>query len=84
MPPQTSADLSVMPLLLLCSMSDVLLKHFFTPLLCVFLFLQSQVAEKGRELKELRDTLAVIVKEKEKLEGVSKSYHFLLYRLLPL
>ncbi|XP_076004532.1 tax1-binding protein 1 homolog B isoform X2 [Genypterus blacodes] len=30
---------------------------------------KSQVAEKGRELKELKDTLAVIVKEKEKLEG---------------
>ncbi|KAF7669458.1 hypothetical protein LDENG_00186590 [Lucifuga dentata] len=30
---------------------------------------KSQVAEKGRELKELKDTLALIVKEKEKLEG---------------
>lgn len=39
---------------------------------------QSQVAEKGRELKELKDTLAALVKEKEKLEGVSNSFHFLL------
>ncbi|TKS81959.1 Tax1-binding protein 1 -like protein B [Collichthys lucidus] len=30
---------------------------------------KSQVAEKGRELKELKDTLALVVKEKEKLEG---------------
>lgn len=30
---------------------------------------KSQVAEKGRELKELRDTFALVVKEKEKLEG---------------
>ncbi|KAI3360961.1 hypothetical protein L3Q82_013160 [Scortum barcoo] len=30
---------------------------------------KSQVAEKGRELKELKDTLTLIVKEKEKLEG---------------
>lgn len=29
---------------------------------------KSQVAEKGRELKELKDTLALVVKEKEKLE----------------
>ncbi|CAI5662586.1 unnamed protein product [Oreochromis niloticus] len=31
--------------------------------------LMSQVAEKGRELKELKDTLALVMKEKEKLEG---------------
>ncbi|XP_044063415.1 tax1-binding protein 1 homolog B isoform X6 [Siniperca chuatsi] len=31
--------------------------------------LVSQVAEKGRELKELKDTLAIFVKEKEKVEG---------------
>ncbi|GAA6227130.1 tax1-binding protein 1 homolog B-like [Lates japonicus] len=31
--------------------------------------LVSQVAEKGRELKELKETLALVVKEKEKLEG---------------
>ncbi|XP_051263717.1 tax1-binding protein 1 homolog B isoform X1 [Dicentrarchus labrax] len=30
---------------------------------------KGQVAEKGRELKELKDTLALVVKEKEKLEG---------------
>ncbi|XP_070691079.1 tax1-binding protein 1 homolog B isoform X1 [Pempheris klunzingeri] len=30
---------------------------------------KSQVAEKGRELKELKDTLTLVVKEKEKLEG---------------
>ncbi|XP_045901175.1 tax1-binding protein 1 homolog B isoform X2 [Micropterus dolomieu] len=30
--------------------------------------LVSQVAEKGRELKELKDTLALVVKEKEKVE----------------
>ncbi|KAM3872703.1 tax1-binding protein 1 homolog B [Diretmus argenteus] len=30
---------------------------------------KSQVAEKGRELKEMKDTLALLVKEKEKLEG---------------
>lgn len=30
---------------------------------------KSQVAEKGRELKELKDSLALVVKEKEKLEG---------------
>ncbi|KAK2844462.1 hypothetical protein Q5P01_011121 [Channa striata] len=30
---------------------------------------KSQVAEKGRELKELKDTLALVIKEKEKLEG---------------
>ncbi|XP_042345584.1 tax1-binding protein 1 homolog B isoform X2 [Plectropomus leopardus] len=30
---------------------------------------KSQVAEKGRELKELKDTLALVVKEKEKVEG---------------
>lgn len=29
---------------------------------------KSQVAEKGRELKELKDTLVLVVKEKEKLE----------------
>ncbi|KAF0045311.1 hypothetical protein F2P81_001840 [Scophthalmus maximus] len=32
---------------------------------------KSQVAEKGRELKELKVTLALVVKEKEKVEGVS-------------
>ncbi|CAJ1061720.1 tax1-binding protein 1 homolog B isoform X2 [Xyrichtys novacula] len=31
--------------------------------------LASQVAEKGREVKELKDTLSHVVKEKEKLEG---------------
>nr|XP_046254421.1 tax1-binding protein 1 homolog B [Scatophagus argus] len=30
---------------------------------------KSQVAEKGRELKELKDTLTLVIKEKEKLEG---------------
>ncbi|XP_034408812.1 tax1-binding protein 1 homolog B isoform X2 [Cyclopterus lumpus] len=30
---------------------------------------KSQVAEKGRELKDLKDTLALVVKEKEKVEG---------------
>ncbi|XP_022050190.2 tax1-binding protein 1 homolog B isoform X1 [Acanthochromis polyacanthus] len=30
---------------------------------------KSQVAEKGRELKELKDSFALVVKEKEKLEG---------------
>ncbi|XP_041843757.1 tax1-binding protein 1 homolog B isoform X3 [Melanotaenia boesemani] len=33
---------------------------------------KSQVAEKGRELKELKDMLAFVVKEKEKLEGELK------------
>ncbi|XP_070768062.1 tax1-binding protein 1 homolog B isoform X3 [Enoplosus armatus] len=33
---------------------------------------KSQVAEKGRELKELKDTLALVVKEKEKVEGLQK------------
>lgn len=42
---------------------------------------KSQVAEKGRELKELKDALALVVKAKEKLEGVSDSFHFLFYRL---
>lgn len=51
---------------------------------CVISLPQSQVAEKGRELKELKDTLALVVKEKEKLEGVGDSFHFLFYRLLPL
>ncbi|XP_062254547.1 tax1-binding protein 1 homolog B [Platichthys flesus] len=31
---------------------------------------KGQVAEKGRELKDLKDTLALVVKEKEKLEGL--------------
>lgn len=31
---------------------------------------QSQVAEKGREVKELRESLAVLAKEKDKLEEV--------------
>ncbi|XP_073341049.1 tax1-binding protein 1 homolog B isoform X2 [Pagrus major] len=35
---------------------------------------KSQVAEKGRELKELKDTLALVVKEKEKLEGYPVPY----------
>lgn len=30
---------------------------------------KSQIAVKGRELKELKETLALVVKEKEKLEG---------------
>lgn len=51
---------------------------------CVISLPQSQVAEKGRELKELKDTLALVVKEKEKLEGVGDSFHFLFYRPLPL
>ncbi|XP_054477825.1 tax1-binding protein 1 homolog B isoform X3 [Anoplopoma fimbria] len=34
---------------------------------------KSQVAEKGRELKELKDTLALVVKEKEKVEHSSSS-----------
>ena len=32
--------------------------------------MQSQVAEKGRKLMELQDTLTLLVKEKEKLEEV--------------
>ena len=40
------------------------------------------MAEKGRELKELKDTLALVLKDKEKVDGVSDS--FLFYRLLPL
>ncbi|GLD63578.1 tax1-binding protein 1 homolog B-like protein [Lates japonicus] len=35
---------------------------------------KSQVAEKGRELKELKETLALVVKEKEKLEGYPVPY----------
>lgn len=58
-------------------------KHVFIPFLFVLCLLQSQVAEKGREVKELKDTLALVVKEKEKLEGVSDSFHFLFYRLIP-
>ena len=58
---------------------------FLTLCHCVFVYgLQSQVAEKGREVKELKDTITVLMKEKEKLEGVSDSFHFLFYRLLPL
>ncbi|CAL8291054.1 unnamed protein product [Merluccius merluccius] len=35
---------------------------------------KSQVAEKGRELKDLKDTLTLLVKEKEKLEeGLNKA-----------
>uniref|UniRef100_A0A8C8E3U8 Tax1 (human T-cell leukemia virus type I) binding protein 1b n=1 Tax=Oryzias sinensis TaxID=183150 RepID=A0A8C8E3U8_9TELE len=34
---------------------------------------KSQVAEKGRELKELKDTLGLILKEKEKLEMEAQS-----------
>ncbi|XP_010774625.1 tax1-binding protein 1 homolog B isoform X1 [Notothenia coriiceps] len=30
---------------------------------------KSQVAEKGRELKELKDTLALVLKDKEKVDG---------------
>ena len=40
--------------------------------------LQSQVAEKGRKLKDLKDTLTLLVKEKEQLEGVGDHLHFLL------
>ncbi|XP_067366044.1 tax1-binding protein 1 homolog B isoform X4 [Channa argus] len=36
--------------------------------------LASQVAEKGRELKEVKDTLALVIKEKEKLEGYPVPY----------
>uniref|UniRef100_UPI0037E7231E tax1-binding protein 1 homolog B isoform X3 n=1 Tax=Semicossyphus pulcher TaxID=241346 RepID=UPI0037E7231E len=35
---------------------------------------KSQVAEKGRELKQLKDTLTLVVKEKEKLEGYPVPY----------
>lgn len=38
--------------------------------LLFFFIAQSQVAAKGRELKELKDSLAALSKEKEKLEGV--------------
>jgi len=48
--------------------------------LCVC-WLQSQLAEKGRELKDLKDTLTFLVKEKEMLEEVG---YVLLYRLLSL
>lgn len=48
--------------------------------LCVC-WLQSQLAEKGRELKDLKDTLTLLVKEKETLEEVE---HVLLYSFLPL
>lgn len=34
------------------------------------------MAEKGRELKELKDTLALVLKDKEKVDGVSDSFHF--------
>lgn len=44
-------------------MSFLVCLSFFSP--------QSQVAERGRELKELKDTLALVSKEKEKLQGVS-------------
>lgn len=40
-------------------------------MLVYFLLPQSQVAERGRELKELKDTLALLSKEKEKLQEVS-------------
>lgn len=43
---------------------------------------QGQVAEKGRELKELKDTFALVVKEKEKLEVVSDNFYTGFYRLL--
>lgn len=50
--------------------------------LCVLCLLQGQVAEKGRELKELKDTFALVVKEKEKLEVVSDNFYTGFYRLL--
>lgn len=50
---------------------------------CAISLLQSQVAEKGRELKELKDTLALELKEKEKLQEVGDNLSFF-YRLLPL
>ncbi|XP_028326025.1 tax1-binding protein 1 homolog B isoform X2 [Gouania willdenowi] len=34
--------------------------------------LMSNVAEKGRRLKEVKDTLTLVLKEKEKLEGLQK------------
>ncbi|XP_034144596.1 tax1-binding protein 1 homolog B isoform X2 [Esox lucius] len=34
---------------------------------------KSQVAQKGRELKELKDSLAALMKDKEKLEDLQKS-----------
>nr|XP_057941572.1 tax1-binding protein 1 homolog B isoform X2 [Doryrhamphus excisus] len=34
---------------------------------------KSQVAEKGREVKDLKDTLALVVREKEKLEELQKN-----------
>lgn len=55
-------------------------KSVFIPLLFVSCLPQSQVAEKGRELKDLRDKLALVVKEKEKLEGVSDSFLFSFYK----
>lgn len=54
---------------------NVSLFHF----ICVISSPQSQVAEKGRELKELKDTLALVLKEKEKLEGVGDTFHFLFF-----
>lgn len=49
---------------------------------CVHCLLQGQVAEKGRELKELKDKFALVVKEKEKLEVVSDNFYTGFYRLL--
>ncbi len=48
----------------------------------VFWF-QSQVAEKGRELKELKDSLFSLTKEKEKLERVC-AFVFIFRRSLPI
>ncbi len=48
----------------------------------VFWF-QSQVAEKGRELKELKDSLFSLTKEKEKLERV-RAFVFIFRRSLPI
>lgn len=51
-------------------------------MLFICFYVQSQVAEKGRELKELKDTLVLVIKEKEKLEGVSDSFYSVFYRTL--
>lgn len=48
---------------------------------CAVSLLQSQVAEKGRELKELKDTVALMLKDKEKEVG---DYLSFFYGLLPL
>uniref|UniRef100_A0A8C8A076 Tax1 (human T-cell leukemia virus type I) binding protein 1b n=1 Tax=Oryzias sinensis TaxID=183150 RepID=A0A8C8A076_9TELE len=44
---------------------------------------KSQVAEKGRELKELKDTLGLILKEKEKLEMLQTSVPLFLQYPVP-